>query len=748
MKIQIDNDYSQMSSNDLKKMTFALDDQSAGIFFHLFRNNIYSNPIGSVCREIATNARDANIEVGTPEIPIQIEITKTHPLYKGKLAIVFSDDGPGISKVRMKDVFCLYGASTKRDTNDEAGGWGLGGKSPFCVTDDFAVITRVDGTEYTYSCEAKSKTDPGSIVPNGEKPTKLNNGTSIVIPIIKEWEVEKFEYETIHHTEYWDVRPELKGLTSEFNELEYYVKNDKFAVCSHKNARYYERHIALLDGIPYAIDGSVIEEAYHTMDGHNVLYYFNTGELDVTGSREGLHYDDDTVKAIKERIGGVREFFKKKADEYIDGAKSYIDFCIRCNVMVRRSYGSFDDKQVFYNAVHRFCDMKENDYKYNGKEPIGSIPTMKAFIVEMNEKGKRAEKGYSLLDNTFADETMYYMDMKRKSPGRNLTVFNSGKERFLVLMSKATKYEEVNPKHKLSDLKALRKLGFKFINYSTIAITKIEREKKEGEPTKRRIKRRAPSEFLEIVAYRMNAGDSIDRYGAPSYESVKIYHKKKTADMYSQKDNEASIFNEKILVFVVKELADVKKRNELRYDENFSATCAIAFLLDKPIYVISEARHKLLGDAVAVADDLKEEASQDERLQQIVDYNYLLNDCKSFRFLIGDFDNGEALYDKLEMDMFNMGDDFYDHLAKMRDTKPLHRQLYRGAVEQLVKAIDVKPSMETKMVGTTLEEFARKNPLIEFVSDALRSAYGRSSEEKNMIFDELKNYTEYAMVKL
>ena len=53
---------------------FDIDPANKGLIFKILRSKMYSDPIGSICREISSNCRDAHREVKTPNRPIEIEL--------------------------------------------------------------------------------------------------------------------------------------------------------------------------------------------------------------------------------------------------------------------------------------------------------------------------------------------------------------------------------------------------------------------------------------------------------------------------------------------------------------------------------------------------------------------------------------------------------------------------------------------------------------------------------------------------
>ena len=145
------------STTGTKKMRLSENAQS--MVFQLFTKNVYSNPIGTVVREITSNCFDSHIEANTMKSPVVIKrfIDKqTNTQY-----ISFIDYGVGMSPDRIDNIYGIYFESTKRVDNTQIGGFGIGGKSPLAYKrstgqgegeydNSFYVITNFDGIKYCY----------------------------------------------------------------------------------------------------------------------------------------------------------------------------------------------------------------------------------------------------------------------------------------------------------------------------------------------------------------------------------------------------------------------------------------------------------------------------------------------------------------------------------------------------------------------------------------------------------------------
>ena len=108
----------------------------------------------AVIRELISNALDSHVAAKVTE-PIKVTLpTKEFPTF------IVEDFGVGMSKEFLLDLYSTYFFSSKRETNDEVGGFGLGSKSPFAVSSSFNVLSRKDGMETHISCSKLGDNTP------------------------------------------------------------------------------------------------------------------------------------------------------------------------------------------------------------------------------------------------------------------------------------------------------------------------------------------------------------------------------------------------------------------------------------------------------------------------------------------------------------------------------------------------------------------------------------------------------------
>lgn len=141
----------------------------------ILSSTLYKHRDLAVIRELISNALDSHVAAKVTE-PIKVTLpTKEFPTF------IVEDFGVGMSKEFLLDLYSTYFFSSKRETNDEVGGFGLGSKSPFAVSSSFNVLSRKDGMETHISCSKLGDNTP-KVVVLSHKPTDKPNGTTVTVP--------------------------------------------------------------------------------------------------------------------------------------------------------------------------------------------------------------------------------------------------------------------------------------------------------------------------------------------------------------------------------------------------------------------------------------------------------------------------------------------------------------------------------------------------------------------------------------
>ena len=137
-----------IASEGLEQSVMGMDNHGSDMATYFLRDKIYSNKIQAVVREYICNAVDEHKKHGVDR-PVEVSMTGL-----GIDQAVFSvrDHAKGLSDDGVRKIFGMYFKSTKSETNDSIGGFGVGSKAGHAYTDTFNIISHYEGVKTSYSC--------------------------------------------------------------------------------------------------------------------------------------------------------------------------------------------------------------------------------------------------------------------------------------------------------------------------------------------------------------------------------------------------------------------------------------------------------------------------------------------------------------------------------------------------------------------------------------------------------------------
>jgi len=143
--------------------------------------DLYSNPEQAVVRELAANALDIHMRHGVTQ-PFLITLPVRDPDTRDWTPLVIRDFGPGLSEASAERLLFSYAASDKRDSNEAIGGFGIGCKSPFCLTDTFFYDSWNAGRHIQWRCylDAFDHEKHDKIV---DEPSTDPSGIQVTVPL-------------------------------------------------------------------------------------------------------------------------------------------------------------------------------------------------------------------------------------------------------------------------------------------------------------------------------------------------------------------------------------------------------------------------------------------------------------------------------------------------------------------------------------------------------------------------------------
>lgn len=374
-------------SDNFKEYAFGVDSEGLPQVFNILRNQLYTDKISAVIREYSCNAFDAHVVAGKKDVPFLVTLPTNFDLY-----LKIRDYGDGLSESDIQNIYCYYGKSTKRNSNDVIGMLGIGSKSGFCYTDSFNVIGYVNGSKTTYNCYI-DESGIGRIAKLLTEDTNEPNGTEIEIAV-KRHDVSEFLRKAHEIFQYFDVKPNLVNDTEvEEKEKEILLSGNGWKYFGNGGEAY-----VIMGNVAYDIDRTAIHEklnddkAYKIL-GNSLELKFNIGELQVSANREGLQYTDLTVKSIKAKLEEVK---KEIQDSLL---KKFTD----CQTVfeVKKFFGSVV-KNYFLNYF--FAKEISHGFKWKGeviKDTIAACNFPDCDITVFKKVRKSRSYGYYTVRGTW-----------------------------------------------------------------------------------------------------------------------------------------------------------------------------------------------------------------------------------------------------------------------------------------------------------------------------------------------------------
>lgn len=324
---------------------------NASVVIEILRNRLYEHKIRTLVQEYICNARDAMREIGkNNEFDVTIP-TRLSPVFKVR------DFGPGISPERMKDVFVMYGSSTKRDTNNQTGGFGIGAKSAWSYTDSFTIISVVDGVRRTYIAHTGVNNN-GRLDLVSTDVTEEANGTEIQVAV-KANDIDEFRTSVFRAIYFWDKRPNIKGELQVPERIKGHVISDLVEVLDlglvpHGIVdTYHAEALCLIDGVVYPLNSNMVQKIKPVYNVNQLLkgtlvMHFGNGLVEVSASRESIADSKHTVAAL-EKLGAralmeVNTHIADKFSQVKDTAnyiKTYAEMSQSFEVDKRAKFGDY-----------------------------------------------------------------------------------------------------------------------------------------------------------------------------------------------------------------------------------------------------------------------------------------------------------------------------------------------------------------------------------------------------------------------
>ncbi len=311
MKPAVQNSISRTGNLTGEAVTMTVDATAMEHIMALL-TDLYSDPELAVIREYSTNAWDSHVAAGTKR-PIEISTPgRFSPFFKVK------DYGLGLSAEDIRNIYSKYGASTKRDTNEQTGMLGLGCKSALTYGAQFTLTGVKDGIR-TVVVISRNVRGAGVMEIIEEVETDEPNGVEVMIPVPGR---DSFREKALRFFQFWPFGRVLINGEAPTQITEKLIPlGDNLYITKERTGE----DFVVMGNVAYPVKNGVLSEGGYYGQRYNVVAYVNIGDVHFTPSREALHYTEHTESNLRKVKADVQAKIVQLAQEEIEQAETASD---------------------------------------------------------------------------------------------------------------------------------------------------------------------------------------------------------------------------------------------------------------------------------------------------------------------------------------------------------------------------------------------------------------------------------------
>lgn len=293
--------------------------------FKTLTSNLYSDKIYAVIREISTNGYESHQENGNPEEPFSVRLPSA-------MNTVFSirDYGTGLSQEGIARIYTRLFKSTKDDSNEQSGFYGIGSCAPFSYVSSFIVHSYYEGFKYVYFLMMKDGIPTYSLA--SKEPTTERSGLEIIIDC-KRNDITQFVRTAERVYKWFDVKPKVTG-NSDYKEQQKpkpVISGTKWDIMPTTGQWGDYGSVAVMGNVAYSLKSYT--GANKDVLINSLVLYFDIGDIEPEPSREGLSFDPQTLKAIENKLSLVKAEIKDNIEKEVASSPNYWAACKKCNAL-------------------------------------------------------------------------------------------------------------------------------------------------------------------------------------------------------------------------------------------------------------------------------------------------------------------------------------------------------------------------------------------------------------------------------
>jgi len=297
-------------------------------------DKMYTRKELAFVREYSTNAADAHIVAKKPISQIVVDLPTLE-----NLNFRIRDFGSGLTEEQIATVYCVFGESTKRNSNEQNGLLGYGCKAGFAHADSFTVTSWCGGEKSIYQCVKGDSTKLHSALLLARCPSDEPTGIEIQIPV-KQSSIWTVHREASNFYKHWPELPTILNMADadkermdKFRSNPPTLKGEGWEIRPKSDST--ATGVAYMGWVAYAIDWNVLSNRmsltaqkrvlFELLQSNDVTLFYGMGDVRFIDSRESLEYTDLTLDALMARIESIFTKIKDSIQEKFDPAPTIWD---------------------------------------------------------------------------------------------------------------------------------------------------------------------------------------------------------------------------------------------------------------------------------------------------------------------------------------------------------------------------------------------------------------------------------------
>lgn len=267
--------------------------------YDILTSKLYSDKPGAIIRELCSNALDSHVMAGKADVPFDLQVPNW---LDGTFRL--RDYGTGIPHDDFSAIYNSLGASTKENSNEQLGAYGLGSKTPFTLTETYVIKNWCNGELSTWTCFK----DAGLPMTLKVSQVKSDEPSGLEVSFtLSTNSTHDFIRSLPKQLRFFKVKPNITGADIDWDVIPDSLEDDGYALVRNIHST------VVVGCIGFPLDTTMVDygSSYYNYVNAGVILKMDIGDVDIPPNRESLEMTEKTKAALKEKLNVVDKVFKE-----------------------------------------------------------------------------------------------------------------------------------------------------------------------------------------------------------------------------------------------------------------------------------------------------------------------------------------------------------------------------------------------------------------------------------------------------